>query len=85
MGLCREEFGKVGLCGGTVLSWAYVGDSVNVGLCGGIVLMWAYVSAVLRCAYVVGQCYVGLMGGEINNVDLCGGTVLSCVCVGGQC
>jgi len=32
-----------GLMWGTVLSWAYVGDSVNVGICGGTGLIWAYV------------------------------------------
>ena len=56
---------KEGLCGGTVLWWAYVGtvlslayvgDSVNVGICGGTGLIWAYVGDSVKVVLCGGEC-----------------------------
>jgi len=41
---------------GTVLRWAYMGDSVNMGLCGGKVLKWAYVGDSVKVGLCGGQC-----------------------------
>ena len=57
---------KLGLCGGTVIRWAYVGGSDQVGLCGDECeggLMWA---RVLKWAYVGGSAKGGLCGDSVK-------------------